>query len=201
MDNIRMPYSDEEKIAHFFREVGREFDRREKEQNAALEKEREAAVEKARADIAAEITAYKNAKIGEYMSELSGKTSREILDAKHKSLSATEKFIDEIRACVERKLREFTADEDKYFAYLADSCKRAAAFVGEGFEMYLSPQDAERFGEKLADAPGMLCTVNPDETIKLGGLRMCQNDRGISVDETLDAKLDGKMDEFAKSGI
>lgn len=196
-----MPYSDKEKIAHFFREVGREFDRREKEQKASLESERNARLEKARAVISAEITAYKNEKIGEYMSELSGRTSREILDAKHESLAVTEKFLGEIRERVEEKLREFTADGEKYFAYLVSSCKKAEAFVGEGFELYLSPNDVERFGERLQDAAGMLCSVYPDESIKLGGLRMCQNDRGISVDETLDAKLAEKMDEFAKSGI
>lgn len=201
MDNIKMPYSDKEKIAHFFREVGREFDRREKEQRASLESERNARLETARAVISAEVTAYKNEKIGEYMSELSGKTSREILDAKHESLAVTEKFLGEIRARVEEKLREFTSDGEKYFAYLVSSCKKAEAFVGEGFELYLSPNDAERFGERLQSAAGMLCSVNPDESIKLGGLRMCQNDRGISVDETLDAKLADKMDEFAKSGI
>lgn len=198
---IQTPYSDKQKIAAFFDEVEREFERRDTELTRSLEAERKNAIEKAKAKTAAEVLSYKNRKIAEFTAELSGKASREILDAKHESLAATEEFLSEIKTAVREKLCEFVKDDEKYFAYICNCCRKAYEYVGEGFDLFLSPRDCEKYGERLAGELKMTFTVRPDESIKIGGVRLCQNDRGISVDETLDEKLEAKIDELAAAGV
>lgn len=200
MDKKEMPYSDEEKIAHFFREVGREFDRRTEKLNKALENERKEAISRAEKEINSEIKFYKTEKIREFMFENSRKASREILDLKHTSLSLTEDFLSEAETKIREKLSEFVKS-DKYYDYLFSACQKAVEYVGEGFELHMSPDDCEKYAERLNNELERVFTVFPDEGIKIGGARLCQNDRGITADATLDERLAYKMEELAKTGV
>ena len=200
MDKNIMPDSDEEKIAHFFREVGREFDRRIQKQNEILENERKKAIERAKKEIENELKSYKTEKIREFMFENSRKASREILDLKHESLSLTEEILNETENKIKEKLVEFVNSE-KYYEYLLLTCREASGYVGEGFELYMSPDDCKKHTEKLSADLEREFIVIPDERITIGGARLCRNDIGITVDATLDEKLADKIEELAKTGI
>lgn len=200
MDKNTMPYTDEERIAHFFREVGQEFELRAGQQEKQLEQERNQAIKQAKQTLENELKYYKAEKIGEFMFENSRKASREILDLKHESLSIMEELLGDIKALVRERLVSFVKSE-AYYDYLLSCCKKAAEYVGEGFELHMSHDDCEKYAKRIYEDLGREFTPIADEQITIGGARLCRNDMGITVDVTLDERLASKMEELAKTGV
>ena len=100
---------------------------------------------------------------------------------------------DGVFAEAEARLADFTATQD-YAAWLQAGAAELAARLGAGTVLYARPADCA-----LLAALPQGCTLQPDDTIRLGGLRAENKARGLAADDTLSTRLGAQRAWFLEN--
>lgn len=111
----------------------------------------------------------------------------------------------EILAQVFQNVRTALVDFSKtpaYEALLLQSAEKAANVMqGEQLQVLLKAADAPLF-EKIAQRFSKPVQLHLDDSIQLGGLKVCAADSAMLIDDTLDARLEAQKAHFlAESGL
>lgn len=98
------------------------------------------------------------------------------------------------------RLAAYTATPDYkkylYKAVLAAAKTFSASPSGAVFRIR---EEDMSFAESIRSAYGSECTIEPDSTIQLGGLRALNEGLGIAIDATLDARLEQQHEWFCEN--
>ncbi len=120
---------------------------------------------------------------------------------RHALLHRREELTEELFETVAKRLCDY-AQTEQYRKQLLESAREMADnFPLHGGKLMISSKDGTLLGD-LQEIVGQGCTVTPDSSIKLGGLRLENIEAGIVVDETLDTKLEEQRPWFySHSGL
>lgn len=102
---------------------------------------------------------------------------------------------EEVFSKAEKRLREFAASPGYGKLLLQKAEKAGKLRQGGGMLLGVRPEDL-RWKDELEAACGEPCRVEPDESIRLGGLRFQAEATGLEGDETLDAALEEQRQWF-----
>lgn len=105
-----------------------------------------------------------------------------------------EAIIDEVLAAVSEKIRAYTQTAE-YAEFLKKSAERGSALFGKDYRVFLRPEDM-RYAS-VVESVG--CSVESDESIRLGGLKFSDMDGFKTADDTLDARLQAGRAWFMKN--
>ncbi len=110
------------------------------------------------------------------------------------------KMVESLFAEAEKKICNFVKS-NKYKGYIEESAKAIGAYVGDAETVvYLSSRDVSY--TPVVKKYIKNCTVQPDDTIRLGGIKANCAEMSIMLDETLDTKLEIQKKRFvAESGF
>ena len=100
---------------------------------------------------------------------------------------------DGVFADAEARLAAFTATAD-YAAWLQASAADLAARLGQGTVLYARPADCA-----LLTALPAGCTLQPDDSIRLGGLRAENRAAHMAADDTLSTRLAAQRSWFLEN--
>lgn len=93
------------------------------------------------------------------------------------------------------RLREFTKGGE-YASFLTSSLEKVLALFGDSpVVIYLRPEDMP-LADILTEKAGRECSVREDNTILIGGLKVIGTKKRLSVDDTLDARLEERKEGF-----
>ena len=118
-----------------------------------------------------------------------------VLEADHKAaLSALRrKVTDEVFAAAADGIQKFAASED-YASFLAQSAASAKNLYKGNAVIYLRACDEAL--EKAFDRP---VSFETDDSIVLGGIKVCFTDAAVMADDTLDARFEAQKKAFIRN--
>ena len=136
------------------------------------------------------------AEIAHIQAQTVREVSRETQEMKRSLYLQRERYLSELMGLAHKRLEKFAAGPD-YAAWL-DGCARAVldSCNTEGGTVFLRPADMTH-AKAVSDICGG-CPVREDERIRLGGLRLENPARNISVDLTLDTALEQQKEWFVR---
>lgn len=183
---------EQERAEKFFRAMQRDAERRRRE--IARQVDSYTAAETERVQAQAERAARRQV---EYESRrIEAETNRRLA----KAAGAASAALAACRAAITRDVMEQVAERVRafthtpaYTGWLEASLKELSAALGGEITVFARPADTA-LAEKLAAASGIRAQVQPDESIRLGGLRAASGRR--RADDTLDSRLAGQEDWF-----
>lgn len=183
---------EQERAEKFFRAMQRDAERRRKE--IAKQVDSYTAAETERVQVQAERAARHQV---EYESRrIEAETNRRLAKAAGEASAA----LAACRAAITRDVMNRVAEQVQAFTHTPDyeswlqaSLQELSAALGGEITVFARPDDAAQV-EALAKALGLGVQVQPDETIRLGGLRAASGRR--RADDTLDSRLAGQEDWF-----
>ena len=130
---------------------------------------------------------------GRHTAELAAKTQ----EGRRKLFIARAEMVDEIFALAQQKLIEYTKTEE-YAAKLRESVGAVAELFGnDSCVLYVSERDLGAAQELKGLFSGGV-EVQPDQTIRIGGVKGFCSSRGVIADETLDSKLEAQREWFVE---
>lgn len=182
-----------ERAAKFMQAIQRDGEQRRAAIMKAIDAETDAELEKAKA--AAEAKAQQ---MGDYekirlQEDTNRRLSHSVMDIEAELAQKRSQVTDEVIGACEEKLAAFVAGPD-YSAYLKESSRALLKMLhAETAEFYARPEDVK--AAEAAVPAG--CSVQPDEGIRLGGLRAKTG--AVEADDTLDVKLDAQKDWFLQN--
>lgn len=97
-------------------------------------------------------------------------------------------YEDEIFRCAKAKILEF-CDSEQYKDFLMRSANEILEVCGDKCDVYLNKKDFEIYAPEIKNMFSN-CTVNADDSIELGGIKVRDNDRGILYDNSIDSKFE-----------
>ncbi len=103
-------------------------------------------------------------------------------------LHRREELTEELFAMVAEKLLDYAKTSTYRKKLIQTAQDMADRFPLHGGKLMICPTDGALLSD-LQEIVGQGCTVTPDSTITIGGLRLENTDAGLVVDETLDTKL------------
>lgn len=106
---------------------------------------------------------------------------------------------EDIAAAVFSQVRSQIAaytETPEYEEFLAQSAKRIAEYYRRGIIAFRVRQSDLRFTDAIRSAAGVPCEVTADAGITLGGLRAECEGSNVGIDDTLDARLESRKQEF-----
>ena len=182
-----------ERAAKFMQAIQRDGEQRRAAIMKAIDAETDAELEKAKA--AAEAKAQQ---MGDYekirlQEDTNRRLSHSVMDIEAQLAQKRSQVTDEVIGACEEKLAAFVAGPE-YSAYLKESARALLKMLhAETAEFYARPEDVK--AAEAAVPAG--CSVQPDEGIRLGGLRAKTG--AVEADDTLDVKLDAQKDWFLQN--
>lgn len=124
------------------------------------------------------------------ISEYSGKAS----ESRRSLYKRRLEMINEVKSDVIKKLEQFT-QSSKYEDYIKHSLELIKDFSGDS-SCILSIRPCDKnIIERFTEIIDVEKTVE-DESIAIGGVKAYIQDKGIIIDESLDSKLDDKINDF-----
>lgn len=189
-----MAYTDE-KQDKFYTAINHyaEQQRKKIEEEIAAFKEKE--LEQAENEVFAECYSLIQREMAQMRTGIARETALREMDLKRGILEKRQKITDEVFRRAGEKLKEF-AQSEQYVDYLKKSAGKIAAALREpGTVFFYRPGD-EKYETAIRESYGLPCSFQPDETIRLGGIRAQNDAMGFLADETLDARLENQRDWF-----
>lgn len=122
-----------------------------------------------------------------------------VLEADHKAaLSALRrKVTDEVFAAAADGIQKFAASED-YASFLAQSAASAKNLYKGNAVIYLRACD-EIYNQALEKAFDRPVSFETDDSIVLGGIKVCFTDAAVMADDTLDARFEAQKKAFIRN--
>jgi len=96
---------------------------------------------------------------------------------------------------VREKIDAYT-ETPPYEEFLVQSAKRIAGYYRRAGIVFSVRQSDMRFADVIRSAAGYPCEVTADAGIALGGLRAECEGSNVGIDDTLDARLESRKQEF-----
>lgn len=187
----------DDRVSKFVAAITREAE----EQRQRIEQETQdfiaAEMEKAEMDALGDSYKMIQRAVSNIRSDVGSQLSARMLENRRVLLARREEITDAVLQKAAEKVSRFTASEG-YDAFLAASAKKAASVLRGGRPtVYLRPADLSH----QAAVVGALgdCSVEADDSIRLGGLRMVDGDGKVAVDDTLDTRLAGQREWFQRN--
>ena len=192
--------SQNEKLTQFYNAINRYVEKQ--RLNILYEIEEQSNAELARAEQEALSDAYRMIK--RETDEMRASITRELAAQEYNG----RRELFEKRVAIEKKvfeeaagrLRQFTQTED-YSGYLLKAVSAAArAFsAAPGNAVFHLREDDMKYSDQLSAAYGAACEFRADESIELGGLLALNDQLGIAIDATLDARLEQQHEWFCEN--
>ena len=122
------------------------------------------------------------------------------IESKKKLILKREEIIDEVMSDAKREIVKFT-ESDKYESWLLNKIEKALFEVGKGAKtIYISPDDLKYKDEieKIHDMSRLSVEASPEHDF-LGGAKVLNTDRKVSVDYSLKEMLAEKKQTFLQN--
>lgn len=182
-----------ERAAKFMQAIQRDGEQRRAAITKAIDEETAAELAKAKKAAKAkakQMSDYEKVRLQE---ETNRKLSHSVLETGAELAKKRGEVTDVVIAACEEKIAEFVAGPE-YAEYLARSAAALLKMLhADAAAFYARPQDIEAAKAVLPSG----CTVQPDDEIRLGGLRATSG--SMEADDTLDVKLEAQKDWFLQN--
>lgn len=123
--------------------------------------------------------------------------SAKLMENRRVLLQRREAIANEVMKEAAEKVEAFVRSPEYEDFLVRSAAKTAALFGGRKVTFFVAPGDIKFRARLEAAVPG--CTVNPDDSIRLGGLRTSDGDGKRVADDTLDARLASQREWFRKN--
>lgn len=182
-----------ERAAKFMQAIQRDGEKRRAAIMEAIDREIESELDKVRATVKA-----KAQQMGDYekvrlQEETNRELSHSVLETGAELAARRSEIARQVFCACEEELARFTA-QPAYGEYLSKSTASLLQLLrADKAEFFARQQDLAAVQAVLPEG----CTVTPDATIRLGGLRAKSG--SVEADDTLDMKLDAQKDWFLQN--
>ena len=135
-----------------------------------------------------------------FAASLAKEKSQKEADIKRELFGKRNKMVSSLFVQAEKKLLEFVKSK-KYKDYIEKSAKNIGEYVSDRqTTVYISSKDRNYI--PVIESQIKNCTVQTDESIRLGGIKASCESVSVLLDETLDTKLELQKKRFvAESGF
>jgi V/A-type H+/Na+-transporting ATPase subunit E len=191
----------DENIALFLNAISENLEIRRKEIEAEIAAVRKAEHDKAELEASARSEAYIQAETKKILSRLNRDRSALETGLRRELAETRAGIADKVFAAVAEKLKDFSKTP-AYAKFLENSAVRIKAACGENkMTIFIRTADLPHKDIILA-AAGAGCRVDTDDSIRLGGCKAKAEGSNISLDDTLDARLQAQRPVFyERSGL
>lgn len=165
---------------------------------AEIEVYRKAEMEKAEVEAQQESSSMIQSEMSSIKNLQSRKLSLAELEGRRRLLKQREDLTEKIFGQTADKIRSYTSTPE-YVQQLCSRVKSSSSSLPEGSLVIQVKPDDLSLADKLKEACGRDATVEANINIELGGYILCNNDKGIVIDETFDLKLNSQRDWFAST--
>ena len=187
----------DEKLSKFIQAMTRDAEERRARILAQTEAFNKAEMEKAEMEALTEAYQLIQANLSQMRARVRRELSRKELALHREALLRRCAIADRVMKGAEDKVRAFTESPD-YLELLRELAAEAASLAGDGpIELALREKDLPLAPELTSCFAGP-CQVRVDDGILLGGLRARCPEKGVVIDETLDARLESQRRWFAE---
>jgi vacuolar-type H+-ATPase subunit E/Vma4 len=174
---------------------------RRKEIDAEISAVRSAEQEKAEKEASERSEAYIKIESAKVYSQANSAQSALETELRNELTAARSDITDKVFEAVADKIRAFTKTPE-YAGFLKKSAARISAyFIGKSTTVSVRSADMQ-YKDIIISAMGSNCRVAADDTILLGGCKAKGEDSSISIDDTLDSRLnEQKLGFYESSGL
>lgn len=186
----------DERIAKFLDAIDKDAQARRRQIEAQVDKANEEALQRAEAAAREQAQQLTGRELFRRRAALNQRFSREEAALRATLAGRRTEIADQVFAEAAQALSAFTA-KPEYQQFLSDSAARCAGFLPQEEKAVLLVREADLpQADALRAAFGRACEVRADASIRLGGLKVSCEAKGLLADDTLDTRLQSQRGWF-----
>lgn len=202
MDKQKVVFTQSEKLDFFIRRISELAQTDESGIRIEIEKDREEFFSKAKKSLEVETEAYIADARSKEDELIDKERSKRSLERRFELLRIREEFGRELYNKLNIKVKDFTKSEvyAEFLMNLAENAYRAA----ETGIFYISTDDmkyADAIKQRIYEKFGANAEILEESAIKLGGLRSCNDEGSVMINETLESRIERALAEIELDDI
>lgn len=193
-----MPYYNDQKLDKFYSAINHYADAQRQKIISELDAYEQEQVDRSENELLSEAYRIIQKGLVNLRVEIRKQISSEEQRLRKELLESRSQIQDKVFQSASQKLLDYT-QSDAYPALLEQLAQTLSAVLGEGsITLRLCPRD-QSYESQIKKAFGRPCTVELDDTIRIGGLIGRNSERGVAADQTLDAMLEAQHGWFEEN--